>query len=195
VSREQIIHFTPVPDNGLAALAIALPYLKENGRKQDYHAASPLCRLGFWHLGNFDRFYSLPRFQPGSRWSKSWAVSTMLDLSIEAAVTLEHLRLASAKRLASDALNIAETGIKGADGLAPLPAWSFWRRSLQAIARERAILLCRIWTALMLKRTIRLVESTDERDWPDFNLNKAEVLATLRCLHDQTVDGPPSAGS
>jgi ATP/maltotriose-dependent transcriptional regulator MalT len=109
-------------DNSLAALAIALPHLKEHERNQDYHAASTLCRLGFWHLGKFDRFHSLPRPQPRSRWSKSGAVSAMLDLSIEAAVALEHLHLASAKRLASDALSIAETGIKNADGLATLPA-------------------------------------------------------------------------
>ena len=67
-------------------------------------------------------------------------------------------------------------------------------RCLQAIARERAILLCRIWTALMLKRAIGFVESTHERDCRDFNLNKAEVLAALRCLHDQILDGPPLAG-
>jgi len=29
--------------------------------------------------------------------------------------------------------------------------------AFQAIARERAILLCRIWTVLMLKRAIRFV--------------------------------------
>jgi ATP/maltotriose-dependent transcriptional regulator MalT len=65
-------------DNSLAALTIALPQLKENARIQDYHAASTLCRLGFWHLGKFDRFYSLPRPPPRSRWSKSEAVSARL---------------------------------------------------------------------------------------------------------------------
>ena len=46
----------------------------------------------------------------------------------------------------------------------------------------------------MLKRAIRFVESTHERDCRDFNL-KAEVRAALRCLHDQIVDDPPLAGS
>ena len=73
--------------------------------------------------------------------------------------------------------------------------WSFRGRCLQAMAREGAILLCRIWTALMLKRAIRFVESTHERDFRDLNLDKAEVLAALRCLHDEIVDGPPLAGS
>jgi hypothetical protein len=72
--------------------------------------------------------------------------------------------------------------------------WLLRGRSLQAIARERVILLCRFWTGLMLKRAIRFVESTHERACRDFNL-KAEVLAALRCLHDQIVDGPPLAGS
>jgi hypothetical protein len=71
----------------------------------------------------------------------------------------------------------------------------FRGRSFQAIVRERSILLCRIWTALMLKRAIRFVESTQERDWRDLNLNKAKVLVALRCLHDEIVDGPPLAGS
>jgi hypothetical protein len=66
-------------------------------------------------------------------------------------------------------------------------------RNLQAIARERAILLCKFRTALMLKRAIRFVASRQERDCRD--LNKAEVLAALRCLYDQRVDGAPLASS
>src|SRR5271154_4007815 len=58
-----------------------------------------------------------------------------------------------------------------------------------------ANLLSRIWTALMLKRVIRFVESSHERDCREFNLNKAEVLAALRCLHDEVVDGPPLPNS
>ena len=46
----------------------------------------------------------------------------MLDLSIEAAVALDHLHLSTAKRLASDALNIAETAMRQAGGLATIPA-------------------------------------------------------------------------
>ena len=70
-----------------------------------------------------------------------------------------------------------------------------WLRSLQSIARERAVLLCRIWTALMIKRAIRFVESTREENCRDFNLNKAEFLAALRGLHDRIVDGSPIAGT
>ena len=109
-------------DDSLAALAIAVSYLKQGWPNEDFHAASTLCRLGFWQLGNFDVFYSLPRHKPRVRWSRSLAISTMLDLSIEAAVALDHLHLSTAKRLASDALNIVKTAPKEIGGLAALPA-------------------------------------------------------------------------
>ncbi len=56
------------------------------------------------------------------RWSKSWATTALLDLSIDAAVALDHLHLSTAKRLASDAMNIAETAMRDAGGLATIPA-------------------------------------------------------------------------
>ena len=46
----------------------------------------------------------------------------MLDLSIEAAVALDHLRVFTARRLALDALNIAQSTPKEAAGLATVPA-------------------------------------------------------------------------
>jgi ATP/maltotriose-dependent transcriptional regulator MalT len=109
-------------DDSLAALAIAVSHLEETGPDQDHHAASTLCRLGFWRLGEYCSFYALPRHPPRPRWSKSRAVSATLDLSIEAAVALDHLQIATAKRLASDASTIAETALKGVGGLAALPA-------------------------------------------------------------------------
>ena len=179
-------------DNSLAALAIALPHLKENGRDQDYHAASTLCRLGFWRLGRFDRFHSLPRPQPRSRWSKSGAVSAMLDLSMEAAVALEHLHLASAKRLASDALNIAKTGINGADGLAALPACLiaevlYEEGSLdqaEVILRERLAVINAegpIECALRAYRVLsRIARHTMQYDYAAFLLREAEALGERR---------------
>ena len=46
----------------------------------------------------------------------------MLDLSIEAAMALDHLNLSIARRLALDALDVAETALNGAEGFAALPA-------------------------------------------------------------------------
>lgn len=109
-------------DNSLAALPIALSHLKANGANRDQHAAATLCRLGFWQLGEFDVFYSLPRHQPRMRWPKSWAISAMFDLSIEAAAAFNQLHIFTAKRLASDASAIAEAVPGGLGGLSALPA-------------------------------------------------------------------------
>jgi ATP/maltotriose-dependent transcriptional regulator MalT len=49
-------------------------------------------------------------------------MSAMLDLSIEAAAALDHLQLSTARRLASDALSIAEAAGEGRGGLAAFPA-------------------------------------------------------------------------
>ena len=46
----------------------------------------------------------------------------MLDLSIEAAMALDHLNLSIARRLTLDALDVAETALNGLGGLAALPA-------------------------------------------------------------------------
>jgi len=109
-------------DDSLAALPVAVSLVKKGGTTHDNHAALTLCRLGFWRLGEFDCFDLLPRLEPRARWSKSLAISAMLDLSIEAAVALDHLRLSTAKRLALDALNIAKSTPKQAAGFAAVPA-------------------------------------------------------------------------
>jgi ATP/maltotriose-dependent transcriptional regulator MalT len=109
-------------DDSLAVLPIAVSLLKKGGTTHDDHAALTICRLGFWRLGEFDSFCLLPRLEPRVRWSKSLAISAMLDLSIEAAVALDHLRMSTAKRLALDALNIAKSTPKESAGLATVPA-------------------------------------------------------------------------
>jgi ATP/maltotriose-dependent transcriptional regulator MalT len=109
-------------DDSLAVLPIVVSLLKKSGTTQHDHAALTLCRLGFWRLGEFDLFCLLPRLEPRARWSKSLAISAMLDLSIEATVALDHLRMSTAKRLALEALNIAKSTPKEAVGLATVPA-------------------------------------------------------------------------
>jgi ATP/maltotriose-dependent transcriptional regulator MalT len=109
-------------DDSLAAVPVAVSLLKKGGTTHDNHAALTLCRLGFWRLGELDCFSLLPRLEPRARWSKSLAISAMLDLSIDAAIALDHLRLSTAKRLALDALNITKSTPKQAAGLATVPA-------------------------------------------------------------------------
>ena len=109
-------------DNSSGALSIALSHLKGNDGSSGRHAAVSLCRLGCWQLGEFDVFHSLPRLQPRTEWSKSLAISAVLDLSIEAAAALDQLHISTAKRLAADASAIAEAALGGLEGLSALPA-------------------------------------------------------------------------
>ena len=179
-------------DNSLAALAIALPHLRENGGYQDYRAVCPLGRLGLWHLGRFDHFHAMPRPQPRSRWSRSEAISSMVNLSIEAAVALEHLETASAKRLASDALDMAESVIKDAEGLTTLPtcllaevlyeegcldqAERMLREKLAAIKAEGPI-----ESALRAYRVLaRIAKHRLQHDYAAFLLREAETLGERR---------------
>jgi ATP/maltotriose-dependent transcriptional regulator MalT len=108
-------------DNSRGALSIAQSHLKVDGEGGDQHAAA-LCRLGCWLLGEFDAFHSLPRHQPRAQWSKSQAISAVLDLSIEAWAAFDQLNILTAKRLAFDASAIAEAVRGGLGGLSVLPA-------------------------------------------------------------------------
>jgi ATP/maltotriose-dependent transcriptional regulator MalT len=108
-------------DDSPAALEHALSIASEGGASQDNHVISTLCRLGYWQLGKLKMFHALPRHPPRVRWSRSHALSAMVDLSIEAAAALDQLQTSTAKRLASDAMAIA-TAAKAPPGLAAIPA-------------------------------------------------------------------------
>jgi LuxR family maltose regulon positive regulatory protein len=108
-------------DNSLGALSIALSHLKGKDASSGRHAAATLCRLGCWQLGEFDSFYLLPRHQPRREWSKSRAISAVLDLSIEGAAALDQLHILTAKRLACDASAIAEAALGKLGGLLAVP--------------------------------------------------------------------------
>ena len=109
-------------DDSLAVLPVAVSLLKQDGATRANHAALTLCRLGFWRLGEFDSISSLPRLEPRGRWPKSLRISAMLDLTIEAAFAFDQLHMSTAKRLALDAMNIAKSMPKEAEGLATVPA-------------------------------------------------------------------------
>jgi ATP/maltotriose-dependent transcriptional regulator MalT len=108
-------------DDTLAALAIAVAHLKQHEATADCHVAATICRLGFWQLRQFDALYSLPRQRPRLRWSRKRAISAVLDLSVEATAALDHLHLSAAKRLAFDALILADE-VRAAGGLVAFPA-------------------------------------------------------------------------
>jgi ATP/maltotriose-dependent transcriptional regulator MalT len=108
-------------DDRLGALAIAVKHLRKDGSESNDYVATTLCRLGFWQTGQLDVFCALPRHDPRLRMSRSRATSAVLDMYMEAAVSLERLNLSAAKWLATDALSRARTA-KVAVGIEALPA-------------------------------------------------------------------------
>ena len=178
-------------DDSLGALAIANSHLSENPTAHDAYAASTLCRLGFWQLGKFDALHALPRHQPRVRWSRSRAISAMMDLSIEAAVAIDHLSLMAAKRLSSDALALSGLA-KMAAGLSALPASLFaqvlyeegylddadsmLRDRLPAVNAEGSI-ECALRTYLILTR---IAKQRMHYDLAAILLHEAEALGQRR---------------
>jgi ATP/maltotriose-dependent transcriptional regulator MalT len=110
-------------DDSLSALHIALMVLRNNDISPVARsAASTLCRFAHWRLRDFDSFHSVSRHRPTAALSKRHAVAAVINLCVEAALELEQLRLSAAKRLALDALEVAQTVCKPTDGLPALPA-------------------------------------------------------------------------
>jgi DNA-binding NarL/FixJ family response regulator len=110
-------------DDSLSALHIALMVLRNNDISPGARStASALCRFAHWRLRDFDSFHSVPRHRPTAILSKRHATAAVINLCVEAALDLEQLRLSAAKRLALDALEVAQTVCKSNDGLPALPA-------------------------------------------------------------------------
>lgn len=178
-------------DNSPAALENALSIAREGDADQDNHAVSTLCRLGYWQLGKLKAFHELPRHQPRVRWSRSHALSAVVDLSIEAAVALDQLQVSTAKRLASDAMAIAAAS-KVPSGLAAIPACLTAQLLYEeghldqasAIVRDRLAVInargpfeCALRAYLLLTRVARL---RGQYDHAAILLREAEVLGERR---------------
>lgn len=112
-------------DHWLAAFAIAQVHMDRNGASGAAPIALTLSRLGLWKLTRQHAFQAMPRRLPRTGCSRAEATSAAFDLAIEAAFAIDHLRLATAKRLATSALRIVETSRAGeggaGEGLALLP--------------------------------------------------------------------------
>jgi ATP/maltotriose-dependent transcriptional regulator MalT len=110
-------------DDSLSALHIALMVLRNDDISPGARStASALCRFAHWRLRDFDSFHSVPRHRPTAILSKRHATAAVINLCVEAALELEQLRLSAAKRLALDALEVAQTVCKSNEGLPALPA-------------------------------------------------------------------------
>jgi len=110
-------------DDSLSALHIVLMVLRNNDVSPGTHSAAyAVCRFAHWRLRDFDSFHSVPRHRPTAILSKRHAMAAVINLCVEAALELEQLRLSAAKRLALDALEVAQTVCKSNGGLPALPA-------------------------------------------------------------------------
>ena len=71
--------------------------------------AGTVSRFGYWKSGNTDKLYTIHQNRPVDRVSRRVALTDVFDLSIEAAAELQQLKLSTAKRLAGDAFELAQT--------------------------------------------------------------------------------------
>jgi ATP/maltotriose-dependent transcriptional regulator MalT len=71
--------------------------------------AGTVSRFGYWKSGNTDKLYTIHQNRPVDRVSRRVALTDVFDLSIEAAAELQQLKLTTAKRLAGDAFEMAQT--------------------------------------------------------------------------------------
>ena len=97
-------------DDSAGAIAIARLILRP-GRAPAasvHRGAATICRWAYWKAADVESLHSLTRGDPGVVLDKMRALTTAIDLSIEAAAEFEQLRPGTALRLARDATTLAE---------------------------------------------------------------------------------------
>jgi ATP/maltotriose-dependent transcriptional regulator MalT len=110
-------------DESLSALHLALR--ASNAQRSETRlntGAIMVCRFAYWRLRDFDGFHSLPRPPPTGTLARRDLVPVILSRCIEASMAMEQLRPAAAKRLAFDAMEMAETRCRPCIALAAFPA-------------------------------------------------------------------------
>jgi DNA-binding CsgD family transcriptional regulator len=109
-------------DESLAALSVVSGVYRSAASVTIPAAAITIYRLGYWRLGDIDRFYAIERPSLPACPTRSQVRQHVYDLSLEAAVELEHLRFPLAKRLAQGALDAAVNASAAKQCEASLPA-------------------------------------------------------------------------
>jgi len=110
-------------DDSLGALRIASIVLKSGSiGQQTETAALAVCRFAYWRLGKMDGFYSLRRLRPPGKVLRRGVMPAVFDLCVEAAIELQQLRPVAGKRLALDALEMAENVCRANCTVTGLPA-------------------------------------------------------------------------
>lgn len=91
-------------DDCVAGLPLALACMEGAAAPAVTSVATTLCRLAYWKLGDFGRFYALGREQRPTTLDRRHVRLAAFDRAVEAAVELQQLRFGLASRLAHDAL-------------------------------------------------------------------------------------------
>lgn len=109
-------------DDSLAALALITSETRGSYGRRQSDGASAIYRYGYWKLGDIERCHSAQWQLNALIKTKRSVVPTIFDLSTQSAIELEQLRFPSAKRLARDALALAERIEEPNCTIAALPA-------------------------------------------------------------------------
>jgi ATP/maltotriose-dependent transcriptional regulator MalT len=96
-----------VQDDSTAALALARRALDPFADVECRALATMICRWAHWRAGQLNEFHSAGRAQWHAGLRRCRAITSIFDLTLEAAVEFGRLRLAVSRRLAAEALERA----------------------------------------------------------------------------------------
>jgi ATP/maltotriose-dependent transcriptional regulator MalT len=96
-------------DNSAAAVTIASQEPRYRLRPLMRRLASTVCRFGYWKAGELEKLYTFNQTPVGTGQSRHSALIDVFDLLIQAAGAFQQLNVGTAKRMADDALGMAQT--------------------------------------------------------------------------------------
>ena len=110
-------------DNSVGALRSGRALLQQDSASPGRRAyAAAICRFSHWRLRDIDGVYSVELPRPPLVSSRRYLIPAIITRCIEAAIELEQLRLTTARRLALDALDMADSLCGPHARIAALPA-------------------------------------------------------------------------
>ncbi|NPT46617.1 hypothetical protein GNZ12_35955 [Paraburkholderia sp. 1N] len=109
-------------DDAGAALAAALSALRLGTATPTAHVALTVCRCAYWRLGDPESYYAVERRAPDGQPGRLRAITTMLDLALDAAIEFGQMHFNAARLLADDALDVARRFGTGPAAIDALPA-------------------------------------------------------------------------
>ncbi|MFM0232711.1 LuxR C-terminal-related transcriptional regulator [Paraburkholderia sediminicola] len=109
-------------DDAGAALAAALSALRLGTATPTAQVALTVCRCAYLRLGDPESFYAVERRAPDGQPGRLRAITTMLDLALDAAIEFGQMHFNAARLLADDALDVARRFGAGPAAIDALPA-------------------------------------------------------------------------